>query len=267
MSRFSGKVAVVTGSTRGIGLAVATRLAAEGASVAVNARKADEVTATVAGLRAQGFDVIGVTANVSREGGPETLVGEAAGTWGHVDLVVNNVGISPFHGSLMEIDRGAFEKTMLTNTWSAVAVVQAAMGAGLAERAGAVVNVSIAPPQGSSTVSGAYVASKAALDALTRCLARELGPSGVRVNAVGPGLVKTVQAQVLWDGPQGRMYRDLLPAGRLVEPEDVASVVAFLLSAEAGMVTGMVVRADGGFVLTGGDIESLDAAAAWTDGG
>jgi 3-oxoacyl-[acyl-carrier protein] reductase len=267
VSRFGGKVAVVTGSTRGIGLAVATRLAAEGALVAVNARKAHEVASTVGDLRGRGYEVIGVTANISHEGGPETLVGEAVARWGRVDLVVNNVGISPFLGSLMDIDRGAFEKTMMTNTWSAVAVVQAAVRAGMGKGAGAVVNVSIAPPQAASTVSGAYVASKAALDSITRCLARELGPCGIRVNGVGPGLVKTVQAEVLWDGPQGRMYRDLMPARRLVEPEDVAAVVAYLLSADAGMVTGTVVRADGGFVLTGGDLESLDAAAAWTDGG
>jgi NAD(P)-dependent dehydrogenase (short-subunit alcohol dehydrogenase family) len=189
----------------------------------------------------------------------------AVDAWGTVDYVVNNVGISPFHGPLMEIDQGAFEKTLLANTWPSVATVQAAMKAGMGKRRGAVVNMSIAPPSGASTVSGAYVASKAALDSITRCLARELGPMGVRVNAVGPGLVKTFQAQILWDGPQGRPHRDLLPLRKLAEPDDIARVVAYLLSEDAAMVTGTVVRADGGFVLIGGDPESLDAASAWTD--
>jgi 3-oxoacyl-[acyl-carrier protein] reductase len=265
--RFEGKVAVVTGSTRGIGLAVAERLASEGARVAVNARKSDEVESALRYLTDRGYEAIGVTANITHEDGPGTLVQRAVEAWGAVDYVVNNVGISPFRGPLMEIDRGAFEKTMLANTWPAVATVQCAMRAGMPERQGAVVNMSIAPPNGASTVSGTYVASKAALDALTRCLARELGPSLVRVNGVGPGLVRTKQAQVLWDGPQGRLHRDLVPLRRLAEPADIAAVVAFLLSDDAGTVTGTVVRADAGFVLIGGDPESLDAAAAWTDAG
>ena len=265
MSRFEGRVAIVTGSTRGIGLAIAERLAREGARVAINARKRDEVEAAVHLLEDQGLEVIGVTANISRSDGPATLVQAAVDAWGTVDYVVNNVGISPFRGPLLEIDQGAFEKTLVANTWPSVATVQAAMKAGMGERRGAVVNMSIAPPSGASTVSGAYVASKAALDSITRCLARELGPMGVRVNAVGPGLVKTFQAQILWDGPQGRLHRDLLPLRKLAEPDDIARVVAFLLSEDAGTVTGTVVRADGGFVLIGGDPESLDAAAAWTD--
>jgi NAD(P)-dependent dehydrogenase (short-subunit alcohol dehydrogenase family) len=92
-----------------------------------------------------------------------------------------------------------------------------------------------------------------------------LGPSGVRVNGVGPGLVTTHQARVLWDGPQGRLHRDLLPLRRLAEPDDIAGVVTYLLSADARTVTGTVVRADSGFLLIGGDPESLDAAASWSD--
>jgi NAD(P)-dependent dehydrogenase (short-subunit alcohol dehydrogenase family) len=190
------------------------------------------------------------------------MVAAATETWGRIDFVVSNVGISPFYGPLTEIDSARFAKTMVTNTWGLVAMVQAALAAGLTEGGGSVVAVSTTGTATASTTSGAYVASKVALESLCSSLARELGPLGVRVNAVAPGLVKTHLSRALWEGNRGEHQAGLLPMRRFGEPIDIGKAVRFLLSDESSWITGTVMRVDGGFVLIGGDLEIIEAAAA-----
>jgi 3-oxoacyl-[acyl-carrier protein] reductase len=255
--RFVDRVAIVTGSTRGIGFATAQRLAREGARVVINARKQDEIDKAVASLRADGHEAIGVAANLTRAGTHEELVDAAVDAFGRVDHVVNNVGINALYGPLMEADEEAFRFTMANNSWPSVRLIQVAMEAGLAEHHGSVVNVSTIGARQVQPLVAVYSAAKAGLDLLTATLARELGPQGVRVNGVAPGLVKTVMSSVLWEGEKADAEASLLPLQRLGEPEDIANAIVFLLSPEASWITGVTIAVDGGRLTVGGEPRDL----------
>lgn len=246
----SGKVVVVTGSSRGIGKAVAAALGSAGASVVINGRAEDELAAAKAELARQGFEVLAVPGNVTRPDGPERLVAAAAERFGAVTHVVNMVAVNPYMGPLLDMPEVPFSKTMLSNTWTAVAMVQAAARHGLLDGDGAVVNISTAGARQYQPMLAAYCASKAALESLTVHLAHELGPHGVRVNTVAPGLVRTDMARVLWDGEGGRFEEAVLPLRRIGEPDDVAAAVAFLCSGEARWITGCLLSVDGGRSIT-----------------
>jgi 3-oxoacyl-[acyl-carrier protein] reductase len=247
---FGGKVAVVTGSSKGIGKAVAKSLGRAGARVVINARSADAVLRAEEELRADGSDVTGVALNVAHEGGAEELVATAADRYGPVGLLVNMVAMNPYMGPLLDIRQDTFSKIMLVNTWTAVAVVQAGIRHGLLEQQGAVVNVSTIGARQYQPHLAPYCASKAALEVLTIHMANELGPQGVRVNTVAPGLVKTDMAQALWEGEAGDFEESVLPMRRLGQPNDIASAVTFLLSDEASWITGCTVNVDGGRLIT-----------------
>jgi 3-oxoacyl-[acyl-carrier protein] reductase len=238
----------VTGSSRGIGRACAEHLGAEGARVLLNARHADELETTVRELHSRGLEVDGVACNLSDPETPQLLAQHAARRFGSVDLVVNNVGISPYFGPTHLADRERWTHTMVTNTYPALAMVRAALDHGLA-RGGAVCNISTIGARKTLDGAAAYSASKAALEVLTRCLARELGPRGIRVNAVAPGLVRTHTSRVYWEDGKDAERAAVLPLGRLGEPEDVADAVTFLLSDEASWITGTVLPVDGGSLL------------------
>lgn len=246
----AGRVAVVTGSSKGIGKSVAAALGAAGAHVVINGRSADELARTEGELRAQGCDVLAVAGNVTRSGEPARLVAAAAERFGPVSHVVNMVAINPYMGPVLGMGEEVFAKTMLANTWTAVAVVQAAAEHGLLEQQGAVVNISTAGARQYQPQLAAYCASKAALESLTVHLAHELGPHGVRVNTVAPGLVQTEMARALWEGEGGDFEKAVLPLRRLGQPADIAAAVAFLCSDEARWITGCTLAVDGGRSIT-----------------
>jgi NAD(P)-dependent dehydrogenase (short-subunit alcohol dehydrogenase family) len=245
--RFEGRTALVTGSSKGIGRATATRLAREGASVALNARHPDELEAARAQLAAEGLTVVAVEGNVGRPGGPEAIVEEAIGAFGRLDLLVNTVAVNASYGSLLELEHDAFAVTMVRNTWPTIALTQAAVAHGLQ----AVVAVSTIGGHSVQPLLTPYCASKSALDTIVRGLARELGPRAIRVNAVAPGLIVTDMSRALWEGDQAEREADLLPLGRLGRPEDIAGAIAWLLSSDADWVTGQIVDVDGGRLLVG----------------
>jgi 3-oxoacyl-[acyl-carrier protein] reductase len=211
--------------------------------------------AAVEEIRAESGRAVGVRGSINDPELPARLVDAAVSEFGTPDIVVNNAAVTASYGPLLEVERAAFEKTMLGNTWPALALVQAAVAAGMGP--GAVVNVSTTGAQRVHPVTGPYSASKAALEVLTATLARELGPRGIRVNAVAPGLVRTDLARVLWDGERGPAEERLVPLKRLGEPDDIASAVCFLLGAQASWITGAVLRVDGGRFTVGGEPADL----------
>jgi 3-oxoacyl-[acyl-carrier protein] reductase len=250
--RFEGRVALVTGSSKGIGRATAAQLAREGASVVLNARKPDELDATQAELAAERLGVTAIPGNVGRPGGARRLVEQAVEAFGRVDLVVNTVAVNASHGPLLDVDHDAFSATMLRNTWPTVELAQAAVAHGLGD-GGTIVAVSTIGGHSVHPLVIPYCASKAALDQIIRGLAYELGPRGIRVNGVAPGLTITDMSRMLWEGEQAAKEAELLPLGRLGRPEDIAGAITWLLSEDAAWVTGQIIDVDGGRLLVGSE--------------
>ncbi|SHF04194.1 SDR family oxidoreductase [Streptoalloteichus hindustanus] len=250
---FSGRSALVTGASRGIGHAIAAELLARGASVTITARKADELRAAAGTLAATVPDgaerVLAVAGNAGRAEDRAAAVERVVERFGRLDVLVNNTGINPVFGFLMEADLDAVRKIFDVNVVGALGFVQLAWRAWMAEHGGAVVNVASVAGLRSSGVLGAYGASKAALVRLTEELAWQLGPK-VRVNAVAPAVVKTRFAEALYTGREEEASA-AYPMKRLGSPEDVARLVAFLASDGASWITGETVRVDGGLLATG----------------
>ena len=249
MKRFEGKVAIVTGASRGIGLGIAERLVAEGAKVTVTARKAEALDEAVTALG--GPDVaLAVAGKGDDPEHQEDAIARTVERFGGLDLLVNNTGINPVYGPMIEMDLDAARKIFEVNVLSALSWTQAAYRAQLKERGGAVVNVSSVGGLKPAPGIGFYGASKAMLNHVTQELAVELGPS-IRVNAVAPAVVKTKFATALYEGREDEVSATY-PLKRLGVPADIGSVVAFLLSEDAAWITGQVVVVDGGLTLTGG---------------
>lgn len=248
-NRFEGKVAVVTGASRGIGLGIAERLVADGAKVCITARKQEALDDAVTALGGPGhaIAVAGKADDIEHQGEAIRATIEA---FGSVDLLVNNAGINPVHGPLVDLDLGAARKIVEVNCLAALSWVQQAHRAWMGEHGGSVVNVSSVAGLRPAPGIGFYGASKAMLCHLTAELAVELGP-GVRVNAVAPAVVKTRFATALYEGREDEVAA-AYPLKRLGVPEDIGSVVAFLLSEDAAWVTGQIIVVDGGVTLTGG---------------
>ncbi|MGW2047455.1 SDR family oxidoreductase [Streptomyces sp. NPDC001858] len=235
----SGKAAVVTGGTRGIGRAVARALADAGAQVCVNARDADEVRRTAAELGG-----IGLAGDVADPGRPEALTELCLRTFGRLDVLVNNAASNQPYGPLMDADPDVWRRTFTVNVEAPLRLVQCAWRGWMREHGGAVVNVCTEGATHVGPSVGAYGTSKAALRHLTRQLAGELGP-GVRVNSVSPGLVRTELARFMWEPREGEIAAGL-PLGRIGAPEDVARAVLWLASDEANWITGADLLVDGG---------------------
>ena len=249
MHGLKDKVAIVTGASRGIGLGVAERLVAEGARVCVTARKPEALQEAVEALGGPDH-AIAVAGNAADPAHRADAVARTLEAFGSVDLLVNNTGINPAYGPLVELDLDAARKILDTNVVAALGWVQEVHRAWMAEHGGAVVNISSVAGTKPAPGIAMYGASKATLISLTEALALELGPT-IRVNAVAPAVVKTRFATALYEGREEEVAAGY-PLQRLGVPEDIGSVVAFLLSAEAGWLTGQTLVVDGGLTLTGG---------------
>lgn len=248
-SRFSGRTAVVTGASRGIGLAIAQRLVAEGARVCVTARKPEALEEAVRSLGGPEH-AIGVPGRADDPEHQDAAVAATLEAFGSVDMFVNNTGINPVYGRMVDLDLDAARKIVEVNALSAISWVQKAYKAWMGEHGGAVVNVSSIAGLKPSPGIGFYGATKAMLIHITEELAVELAP-GIRVNGVAPAVVKTRFAAALYEGREEKVAAGY-PLGRLGAPEDVAGAVAFLLSDDASWITGRTLVLDGGLTLTGG---------------
>ena len=245
--RVDGKVALVTGGSRGIGRAVAARLVQGGAQVMLTSRKADaleQAAKELAGDGGAGGEVAWFAGNAGDPEAAEACVAAAVERFGAVDILVNNAATNPYMGPLVDLDRPRAEKTFAVNQQAVLTWTQCAWRASMAARGGAVVNVASIGGLSVEPGIGWYNVTKAAVIHLTRQLAWELGP-GVRVNAVAPGLVRTDLARALWED-HGDAVAARMPLRRIGEPDDVARLVLFLASEAASWMTGTTVVVDGG---------------------
>jgi 3-oxoacyl-[acyl-carrier protein] reductase len=246
MARLTGKVAVVTGASKGIGAAIAQELAKDGASVIVNySSSGQQAEAVVAKIKAAGGKAKSVRADVSKPGEAKQLIDTTVSEFGRVDILVNNAAVYDFL-PLEQVTEAHFDRMFNLNVKGLLFTTQAAAGA-FGDRGGSIINIgsmaSQTPPPGSVV----YSATKGALDVITKGLAAELGPKKILVNAVLPGPVETEGAQSMdnWD-----QFKNMLvprtPLGRVGQPRDIATVVSFLASDDAGWITGQIISAAGG---------------------
>lgn len=245
-----GQVAVITGSSKGIGRSIAETMAAMGAKVVVSSRKADACEAVAAAIRKDGGEAIVIPCNIGRKPEVEGLIKGALDKLGKIDALVCNAAVNPYFGPLAGIADDAFDKIMASNIKSNLWLANLAIP-GMAERSGGSVTIvsSIGGIRGSAML-GAYGISKAADFALARSLAVEWGPKNVRVNCIAPGLVKTDFARALWENPDNLKKRtDTTPLRRIGEPDDIGGIAAFLASPAAAFITGQVIVADGGVTI------------------
>jgi NAD(P)-dependent dehydrogenase (short-subunit alcohol dehydrogenase family) len=242
------RVAVVTGASRGIGLAVAQRLVADGWRVCVTARNAEPLAEAAEGLGGPEH-ALAVAGRADDAEHQADAVARTLAAYGRLDLLVNNTGINPAYGPLLSLDPSALRKIFDVNVIATLGWLRQAYDAWLGKHGGAVVNVASAAGLGPSTGLGGYGASKAALIHLTKQLAVELAPD-IRVNAVAPAVVRTRFAERLYAGHEEEVRRRY-PLGRLGVPEDVAAAVAYLASPDATWVTGQTLVLDGGVTLIG----------------
>jgi NAD(P)-dependent dehydrogenase (short-subunit alcohol dehydrogenase family) len=243
-TQFSGRTAIVTGASRGIGLAIAQRLAADGANVVLTARKQESADAAAEQV---GGSAIGVAAHAVDEDAAKHCVDLTLERFGSIDILVNNAGTNPAFGPLIEQDHARFTKIFDVNLWAPLLWTSLATKAWMAEHGGAVVNTSSIGGLHQSPAMGLYNATKAALIHVTKQLALELSPR-IRVNAICPGVVRTRLAEALWKGHE-EAVSGATALGRIGEPPDVAAAVAFLASDEASWITGETMVIDGGQLL------------------
>ena len=243
----SGKVAVITGSSRGIGAAIAEHMARHGARVVVSSRKAEACEPVAQKLRDAGHEAIAVACHIGHKDQLENLVAETKKAFGQIDILICNAATNPVYGPTAEISDEAWDKIMETNVRSTfwlcnmVAPDMAAQGGG-----NIIVLSSIAGLRGNGVI-GAYGVSKAAEAALVRNLAVEWGAMNIRANAIAPGLIRTDFAKALLDDPaRKKQAEQRTPVRRIGEPNDIAGVAVFLASQAGAYVTGQTLVADGG---------------------
>jgi len=246
----TGQVAVITGSSKGIGRSIAETMAAMGAKVVVSSRKADACETVAESIRKAGGDATVIPCNIGRRQECEALIAGAVAKYGKVDALVCNAAVNPYFGPLAGISDDAFDKIMASNIKSNLWLANLT-APGMAERGGGTITIvsSIGGLKGSERL-GAYGISKAADFGLARSLAVEWGPKNIRVNSIAPGLVKTDFARALWEDPANLKKRtDTTPLRRIGDPEDIGGIAAFLASPAAAFITGQIIVADGGVTI------------------
>ncbi|MDA0223200.1 MAG: SDR family oxidoreductase [Rhodobacterales bacterium] len=248
MFDLTGKVALLTGASKGMGLAMATGLAQHGATVVISARKLDQLETAAAGINALGLGkAIPIACNIGYEDQLQALVDQTHAVAGPIDIVVGNAGVNPYYGPTSEIPNDAYQKTMNANVLSNLWLARMVAPDMVAKGAGSMMFTSSVGAFKPSVKLGTYGMSKLALIGLVRNLAIEFGPSGIRFNAICPGLVKTDFARELWDNPEveDRIKKEI-PLRRLGESDDFAGLAVYLASDASRYMTGQALTVCGG---------------------
>ena len=243
--RLDGKVALVTGASKGIGRAIGAALAASGARVMLSSRKQDALDEAAGAMDGE---VATYAANAGEPEQAEACVEATMDKFGVVDILVNNAATNPYIGPSIDIDLARYDKTLQVNLRGPLVWTQLAWNASMREHGGAVINIASVGAMGIEPRIGIYNTTKAALVYLTRTLAADLAP-GVRVNAIAPGLVKTDMARALWEPNEAALAKHL-PLRRLGEPEDIGKAALFLASEQSSWITGHTLVVDGGALIS-----------------
>ena len=243
----TGKTAVVTGGSKGIGKAICQALAAQGANVIVASRKLDACQAVVDEIRADGGEATAVACNITHRDQLEKLVADSRAAYGQIDILIANAAVNPFMGSNLEIPDDAFQKIMTCNVQANLWLAQMVFPEMQSRKDGVFIIVSSIGGLKGDRALGAYAISKAADFQLARNLAVEFGKDNIRVNCIAPGLVKTDFAKALWTDPERSAKRIAgTPLNRLGEPEDLAGIAVYLAAPAGSWTTGQVFVVDGG---------------------
>ncbi len=250
--RLQGKVAIVTGASRGIGASIASHMAAEGAKVVLVSRKIEGLEGVASEIRGNGGEALPIACHVGHRSQREDMLDQVLKSYGQVDVLVNNAATNPHFGPMLTIDEGAWDKTFEVNVKGYFGMIQL-VASHLQQRSaqGSLINVASVAGLRAAPMQGVYAMTKAAVISMTKTLAMELGGAGIRVNAIAPGLVETKFAQVLVDSDEIRgSIVNRTAAGRVGQPKDIAGGAVFLASDESDYLTGDVMVIDGGWTLT-----------------
>jgi NAD(P)-dependent dehydrogenase (short-subunit alcohol dehydrogenase family) len=246
----TGKVALITGSSRGIGRSIAETMAAQGAKVVVSSRKADACEEVAKAIRADGGEASVIPCNISRKNEVEALVDGTKQKYGGLDILVCNAAVNPAFGPMTDITDEAFDKIMGSNVKSNVWLCNLVIPDMAKQGGGAIIIISSIGGLRASPMIGTYGISKAADFALARNYAQEWGHKNIRVNCIAPGLIKTDFARALWENEQLAKERNAkTPLRRIGEPNEIGGVAAFLASPAASYITGEVIVVDGGVTI------------------
>jgi dehydrogenase/reductase SDR family protein 4 len=250
MFDLSGQVAIVTGSSRGIGRSIAQQMARAGARVVVSSRTESACAEVVAGIEAEGGTAMAVPCNVSHAEQLRRLVDRTLEAWGRLDILVCNAAVNPYFGAMADMPEGVYDKVMNSNAKSTFLLCNMAAPHIAAQGGGSIIIVSSIGAHFGSPTLAAYCIAKAAELSLARSLAVEWGPRGVRANAIAPGLVKTDFARALWEDPQLLANAERgSPLRRIGQPDDIGGVAVFLASRAAAFITGQTLAVDGGLTI------------------
>jgi NAD(P)-dependent dehydrogenase (short-subunit alcohol dehydrogenase family) len=249
----AGKVAVITGSTKGIGRAIAEALARAGARVVISSRKADKCEEVANQVKSEGLEAVPIACHIGRREDVEHLISEAKSVYGQIDILVCNAAVNPYYGPMSGLTDDAFTRVIDSNVRSNLWLCNLAIPDMAERKDGSVIIVSsIGGLKGSQNL-GIYAISKAADFQLARNLAVEWGPHNIRVNCIAPGLVRTDFARALWENKELLARAEsITPLGRIGEPDDISGAAVFLASPAGRWMTGQVLVIDGGVTISGG---------------